>query len=304
MTGTAYTIIGGGDKNHAPHTIPWTLLVLGRGRKAYLAEQLGFSEVIVIESSRSRQRELIPGAKVLITDTDVNPGEQINIGISAASCPFVAVIWNNMQLRTLFSPQFIREVEDSGAVCSVPMLYSSQGDLIPSVLTPAHGRRSVRAIPMTAIETGTPALYPFDYAGIYNKKLFQLSGGYDPEIHSTYWQKMDFGFRSWLWGERILLNSSLRIYYTTGLKQEDATIDRDYRRFYLRNLAVRVKDNQAYLPKSGVFSYIFRSGEGPMVAMGEFRDAAFWIEQNRTRFIQCSRTLVENWRGHMEEDNS
>jgi hypothetical protein len=258
--------------------------------------------VISIESSTHRRHETVPNVKTLITDTSVNPGEQVNLGISAARYPFVAVIWNDMQLRTLFSPQFVREVEESGAVCSVPMLYSHRGDLIPSIPTPAHSMRTVKTIPMTAIETGTAALYPFDYAGIYNKKLFQLSGGYDSEINSSFWQKMDFGFRSWLWGERIVLNASFRIYYTNDLQQDDQTIDQDYRRFYLRNLAVRIKDNLAYLPKSGIFSYIFRSGEGPVVAMTEYKETSAWIEQNNTRFIQSGRTLVENWHHSPEED--
>ena len=299
MAGTSYTIISGEGKAPDPHTIPWTLLVLNRGRSVYQASRAGFAEVISIESSGRHQRDLreaaLPGVKFLITETAVNTGEQINIGISAASCPFVAVIWNDMQLKTIFSPQFIREVEVSGAVCSVPMLYSRSGDLIPSIPTPAHGRRTIKTIPMTAIETGTAALYPFDFVGIYNKKLFQLAGGYDSEINSSYWQKMDFGFRSWLWGEKIMLNSSFRIYYTRDLQHDDATIDQDYRRFYLRNLAVRVRDNLAYLPKSGIFSYIFRSGEGPMVAVTEYRETAAWIEGNRSRFVQCGRTLVENW---------
>lgn len=299
MAGTSYTIIGGEGKPNTPHTIPWTLLVLNRGHSLCRAAQTGFAEIISIESAGKRQRDLretsLPGVKFLLTETAVNTGEQINIGISAASCPFVVVIWNDMQLKTLFSPQFIREVEESGTVCSVPMLYSHRGDLIPSIPTPAHGRRTVRTIPMTAIETGTAALYPFDFAGIYNKKLFQLTGGYDPEISSGYWQKMDFGFRSWLWGEQILLNASFRIFYTCDFQHEDATIDQDYRRFYLRNLAVRVRDNLAYLPKSGIFSYIFRSGEGPMVAFSEYKETAAWIDSNRTRFVQCGRTLVENW---------
>ncbi|MBR3672605.1 MAG: hypothetical protein IKN68_08265 [Spirochaetia bacterium] len=302
MTGISYTIIGGEKQNNTPHTIPWTLLVLNRGRSAVQVSHLKFAEVISIESSTHRRHETVPNVKTLITDTSVNPGEQVNLGISAARYPFVAVIWNDMQLRTLFSPQFVREVEESGAVCSVPMLYSHRGDLIPSIPTPAHSMRTVKTIPMTAIETGTAALYPFDYAGIYNKKLFQLTGGYDPEINSSFWQKMDFGFRSWLWGERIVLNASFRIYYTNELQQDDQTIDQDYRRFYLRNLAVRIKDNLAYLPKSGIFSYIFRSGEGPVVAMTEYKETSAWIEQNNTRFIQSGRTLVENWHHSPEED--
>ena len=302
MSGTSYTIIGGEKSNITPHTIPWTLLILNRGRTALQASQLPFAEVIAIESGSRRRREPIPTIKSLITDTAVNPGEQINIGISAASYPFVAVIWNDMQLKTLFSPQFIREVEESGAVCSVPMLYSHRGDLIPSIPTPASSMRTVKTIPMTAIETGTAALYPFDYAGVYNKKLFQHVGGYDPEINSGFWQKMDFGFRSWLWGEKIVLNASLRIYYTCDFQQDDQTIDQSYRRFYLRNLAVRIKDSLAYLPKSGIFSYIFRSGEGPMVALSEYREAAAWVDHNSTRFIQSGRTLVEGWLHRPEEE--
>ncbi|MBQ6905347.1 MAG: hypothetical protein IJQ27_04660 [Spirochaetia bacterium] len=301
MSSTSYTIIGGEKPNITPHTLPWTLLVLNRGRTALQTSQMGFAEIISIESSSLRRHEAVPHVKTLITDTAVNPGEQINIGISAASYPFVVVIWNDMQLKTLFSPQFISEVEDSGVVCSVPMLYSRHGDLIPSIPTPASSMRTVKTIPMTAIETGTRALYPFDYAGIYNKKLFLHAGGYDNDINSSFWQKMDFGFRNWLWGERIVLNASLRIYYTCDFQQDDQTIDQGYRRFYLHNLAVRIKDNLAYLPKTGVFSYIFRSGEGPMVALSEYKEAASWIDQNSTRFMQSGRTLVERWNQRPEE---
>ena len=152
MAGTSYTIIGGEVKNRTPHTIPWTLLVLNRGRSVYQASQAGFAEIISIESSGRRKRDLretsAPGVKFLITETAVNVGEQINIGISAASYPFVAVIWNDMQLKTLFSPQFIREIEEGKSVCSVPMLYSHRGDLIPSIPTPAHGRRTIKTIPL------------------------------------------------------------------------------------------------------------------------------------------------------------
>lgn len=302
MTGTAYTIIGGGKQNITPHTIPWTLLVLNRGRSVLQTSQLKFAEIISIESSTRRKRESVPGVKTLITDTSVNPGEQVNLGISAASYPFVAVIWNDMRFMTLFSPQFVHEVENGENICTVPMLYSYQGDLIPSIPTPASSMRTVKTIPMTAIETGTAALYPFDYAGIYNKKMFQLAGGYDPEIHSSFWQKMDFGFRSWLWGEKIILNASLRIYYNCDFQQDDQTIDQGYRRFYLRNLAVHIKDNLAFLPKSGILSYIFRSGEGPMVAMSEYKDASEWVNQNSTKFVQNCRTLVENWHRKPEEE--
>ena len=115
MAGTSYTIIEGECKNRTPHTIPWTLLVLNRGHSAYHPSHNGFAEVISVGSSGRRQRDLqetaLPGEKLLITETAVTPGEQINIGISAARYPFVVVIWNDMQLKTLFSPQFIREVE-------------------------------------------------------------------------------------------------------------------------------------------------------------------------------------------------
>ena len=76
MTGISYTIIGGEKQNNTPHTIPWTLLVLNRGRSAVQVSHLKFAEVISIESSTHRRHETVPNVKTLITDTSVNPGEQ------------------------------------------------------------------------------------------------------------------------------------------------------------------------------------------------------------------------------------
>ena len=307
MAATSYKIIGEEGVLSRSYRIPWTLLVLNRSRSIFQADSLaafsdaGFTEIISIENSSSRQRSYsqivrqIKGVRFIVTDTAICTGEQINIGIAASRCPFVAVIWNDMQFRTLFTDSFIHEVEHSGSLCTVPLLHSNLDDLIPSVLVPVMNKKTVKTIPMAAIKTGTSALFPFDYTGVYSKKLFQLVGGYDTEIKSSYWQKMDFGFRSWLWGEKILLNSSFRLYYTSDFQQDDTSIDHGYRRFYLKNLAVHVRDNLAYLPKLQLFSYILRSGEGLMLSLADFKEASAWVRANRTRYIRNGQTLISDW---------
>ena len=38
-------------------------------------------------------------------------------------------------------------------------------------------------------------------------------GGFDPGLANPYWQKLDFGFRAWLWGEEIRVAQALKVSY-------------------------------------------------------------------------------------------
>ena len=122
-----------------------------------------------------------------------------------------------------------------------------------------------------------------------------LSGGYDGGIANPYWQKLDFGFRSWLWGEEIRLSQALRVAYEEEPPTEDSTPDEDYKWFWLKNLAPVFRGDSAAIPPSRYWAYLRRRGGRPFAAAREFRAAADWVRTNRYRFRSGASSVVDLW---------
>lgn len=303
----SYTFVRGEKKNVSDTAVPLTLLLLNRNRSGNRLEDLqelmkkGFSEIISVEyASRSVHdydmlARKLPSVRFLLVDKDTGAGEQINMGIREAACQHVAVMWNDMRMQTPLNGAIMEVVRVNNAMCTVPVLHSCHDDLIPSVQIPVSNGRVIKTLPVPPLRSGMDTVFPFDYTGIYNKKIFESVGGYDSRISSPYWQKMDLGFRTYLWGEKFSTSCGIRIFYISDFSQDDITPGADYRRFYLKNLAVKYNGDYGYLPKIRIFSYIVKSGEGLGTAIHRFRAAAEWVSENRFRFRLSSRAMIESW---------
>ncbi len=304
-----YTVVSGGSrsgKQRKPGRI--TLLILNQGNSLYKtemlqeAESLGFCEIISVENpgvsydveNISRK---IPSVKFLLLQESCNTGEQINIGIKESGCDFVFVVWNNMKLSpTSLSVRLADYLYSETPLCTVPVLKNMENIMIPSISVPAFQKKSLKVIFTYPKRKGVISLFPFDYTGIYNREKFLYCGGYDYSIRNPYWQKMDFGMRSNLWGEKIVCFTALQVSYIASSIAEDNSIDRYYRIFYLKNLAVRFNGDSGYLPKSRMIKYLFRSGEGIFHAKKNFEEASRWVELNKFRFKYDCRSLTELWK--------
>jgi hypothetical protein len=166
---------------------------------------------------------------------------------------------------------------------------------VPSIQVPAVIRGRLKVIPWPPKQAGMRSLYPFDYSGLYNRGRFLLTGGYDPLITTPHWQKLDFGVRSFLWGETIQWDSSLRMSYTAEQSPEDSTPDASYKHFYLKNMAVRFNGEIGFLPRRRLLGYARRSGSGLFESVREFRDIQRWVSENRFRFKSDVPGLVAHW---------
>jgi hypothetical protein len=142
---------------------------------------------------------------------------------------------------------------------------------------------------------GEKVLFPFDFCGIYDKERFAQVGGFDADIDNPYWQKLDFGFRCHLWGEKIIGTMRCTLFSPNPFDAEDATPDEYYRAFYLKNLAVRLRREMGVLPLGKMFEYVIHSGIGPVYAVREFHRVRDWVSLNRFRFRRDPRELIEKW---------
>lgn len=264
-------------------------------------ERLGFSEIISIEGpgelyDLENLTLRFPSVRFLLLHQEASLGEQVNMGIEEAGGSHVLVIWNDMKISSgMLSYRLLERIVEQNVLCSVPLLQNHKLETIPTLAAPAFYRTLLKIVPLYLSSDSMPTLFPFDYVGVYSKEKFILSGGFDYEMKNPYWQKMDFGFRTYMWGERMIGNTALRFNYTNETEQEDSTPDHSYRFFFLKNLAVRFNGEAGILPARRFFPYYWKAGSGFFSALREFRDVRSWVELNKYRFKQDARSVTELW---------
>jgi hypothetical protein len=237
-----------------------------------------------------------PQARFICMHEDCNLGVKINIGIRESTAPFVFVLWNDLRLATsTLSSRFFDKVLDLDVACLVPTLNDATGSIVPSISNPAQSGKAFRVVPLPPRADGEKSLYPFDACGIYSREKFTMLGGYDWTISNPYWQKLDYGMRTWLWGETIQYAQALRLNYESNPPPDDTTPTIDYGRFWLKNLAPLYRGDSATLPRARLWSYLLRSRSNPSAALDEFKAAREWVGACSYRFKADARRLADLW---------
>ncbi len=302
-----YTVVGGtrsGAGNRLPRSV--TILLLNRGGRPFKRSlfteliDLGASEVISIESPGARYdvenfARKFPGIRFILLNEQISTGERVNIGIHEAKGDYVFVLWNDMKLVSGLSARIIETIANEDVLCTVPVMQNQRAETVPTIQAPAFYRRHLKIVPATPNEDGMPTIFPFDYCGIYEKEKFTLTGGFDYLLHNSYWQKLDFGFRSFMWGERIIVNTGLRVRYLEDTPAETTSRDESYKLFFLKNLAVRFNRDVGRLPVGQFLPYLLKSGGDFITALREFRQVMKWVNVNKYRFKEDARSITDLW---------
>jgi hypothetical protein len=282
-----------------------TAIVLNRGgrqsRGEYLERllELGISHVVTIldPSPHYDIEQLVSRsvfARFITLSEPTTVGNQINIAAREVTTPLFLVLWSGMEPGAI-TPRVVTQIRELDTLCVVPAIRTLQGVLAPTVVAPAFFGSKLRTIPVQPNASGALSLYPYATVGVYQRSKFELIGGFDEELENPYWQLLDFGFRTYLWGEEISVLPSLRVNVFRDLPPEDATPDESYARFHLKNLAVRFVRDQGRLPRLLLPRFLSKSGMSLGQAMSTFRDVRGWVRENRYRFVQDARRVTELW---------
>ncbi|MCD6121068.1 MAG: hypothetical protein J7K04_04475 [Spirochaetales bacterium] len=236
------------------------------------------------------------GVKFLLLKADISVGEKLNIGIDEAKSPFVLAMWDDMKISSFNNLDMILKSGDlSGNLCTCPLLKGKKMQTVPSVMVPGFLNNELKVANWFPKEEEVPTIFPFDYTGIYNKEKFLISGGFDYTLTNPYWQKLDFGFRSYMWGETMLFTKKYSIQYLGNSYSEDSTPDESYKYFYLKNITVRFKRDKGVIPFSQFLKFIIHSDTGPLYAYQEFKKVKKWVRINRYRFKQDALRVIDLW---------
>jgi hypothetical protein len=303
-----YTVVGGKPSGNAPRLpASLSLIILNRGGRPYKnstlteIEGMGFREVLSVEGPAAAYEleslsKRFPFVRFLVLHEEVSVGEKINMAISESNGRYNLVMWNDIKCPpSTVSDRLIKRIADKDALCVVPVLRNLKGDTLPSIQAPAFYNKQLRVLPLQPTTDGAPSVYPFDYCGIYNKEKFTLAGGFDYLLSNSYWQKLDFGFRGFMWGDRVVCDTTYRMNYLADVPSDDSTRDQSYKLFYLKNLAIRFSRDFGSLPRGRLLPYLLRSGGDVFSAAREYREVKKWVEINRYRYVQDARSVTELW---------
>jgi hypothetical protein len=314
----SYTAVGGRERGGSTGFSAVLLNRTGRYPRRTLFQELektGFDYIISIETSPERYdvEELsgdFPFVRFILLREPISPGDQINLAVSELSSPLFFVLWNDLRIMAgggaarmaarlaLTKDELEKAGEGKGAskrLCTVPVIQNSRFEMLPTLIAPAVRKRKIKTLRFSPPEDGLSSLYPFDGVGIYDRERFIRLGGFDGAMKNAYWQFMDFGFRSWLWGEEIRVTQQVKISYDGEVPAEDSTAGASYRRFYLKNLAPLFRKDYAHLPFRRFPAYLLQSGEDIFAAWDAFTESRRWVDLNRYRWRSDARILTDRW---------
>jgi hypothetical protein len=312
-----YTAVGGKERTASTGI---SAVVLNRSgsyqNRAFFTEleKNGFDNILSIESCAPHYdiEELsgrFPFVRFILPEKEINLGEQINLAASEIESPLFFVLRSDMKIIAGGTAKRLAErlsasSEDNDdaenkigfkRLCTVPVIMNSNYEILPSLVAPMTHRSKMKPVFLEPQNEGDLSLYPFDGAGIYDRKRFINLGGFDITLNNTFWQLMDFGFRANLWGEEIALSLQLKLSYNGELPTEDFTIEESYRRFYMKNLAPVFRNDYAHLPYYRFPSYLFKSKDDFSLSWEEFKECRKWVIKNKFRWKCDAHTVTNRW---------
>jgi len=319
---TPYTAVGGRERAASTGISAIVLACPGFQRRSFFheLEKTGFDNVISIESHSPNYgieelSERFPFVRFVLPKKELTIGEQINLGASEIESPLFFVLRSDLKIiaggtaarmaeRLVISQEeaaFVQEINDIESkpgfkrLCTVPLIMNSRYESLPTIVAPMTHRRKIRTVFMDPNFEGAPSLYPFYGIGIYDRKRFMETGGFDTTLKNTHWQFMDFGFRAHLWGEEISLSLHLKLLCEMEMPSENYTIENSYRRFYLKNFSPVFRGDHAHLPLYRFPSFLMKSGDDFFATWNEFNEGRNWVKTNRFRWKCGPHDVTKKW---------
>ncbi|WP_294430537.1 hypothetical protein [uncultured Treponema sp.] len=300
------TVLGG--KESVPNIkMSVAAILINKGWSSYRSKMIenlmrcGFSEIISIEADPNNYSiedfsRKFPFVKIVIPLDATTEGDLINIGVAESSSDYVLVLRDSLDFTSdILTPTLAAKLTESGTFCITPRLLGKDNFSFPVLFSPSIRKACLNVLSTSVVSDGVANLFPFDNIGLYSRRKFIDLGGFDYTIHSKYWQNLDFAFRSWLWGEKIIFSTAFSLSYGTEIPVLDNGANQFSNRFYLKNLVPRFYADHGSIPLSSFFAFWGSSSCGFFEARARFKEAREWVMENKYRFKRDALDLVENW---------
>jgi hypothetical protein len=302
-----YTIVGGQGMGGNPRSLlPFSVMVLHRNN-SYDREQifdrlhrLNVQQVLSVETGVPRYDiEAYAGAYkefrfMLLPEAPASVGELINLAMQEVHSSLVLVMWSDTIVLPV-SRAYLDEYEAALDLCIMPYCRSADTTLLPTLYAPGSFGKTFQILDLPPGPDRRASLFPFQYMGLYRRETFLQSGGFDSQIISPWWQKVDFGLRARLWGYTMHVSPGLRLQITEEVRGEDTSFKQGYQRFYGKNLLPEFRADHAALPLRRFAHFQRASSASLFDTWKEFRVLAAWVHQHQYRFKTEAKSIVEFW---------
>lgn len=261
-----------------------------------------FRSIIAVEiNSKNHSVEDLsrkyPSIRFIVPLEETTDGELINLAMAEIQADYVMVLRNNLLLTPNFIQPLLQErVVKDDVFCIVPRLTDHNKSSMICQFSPAAIKNKFVVEASSVVADGMNTLYPFENIAIYNREKFIKLGGFDYSIKSKYWQTLDLGIRSWLWGEKTKLTTLLQFSYLEEPPLEDQTINIHYLRYFLKNEIPKIKNDMAVISSTSFMSFFLHSSCGYLEARRQFKAARIWVGQNRLKFQKDLQKLIKEWK--------
>jgi len=295
-----------GGEGQKTALLPFSIVLLHRSKRFERSEifdrmhRLQAADIISVEmlSPRCDLEEYSKSYREIrflsFSQAPATVGQAINTAMLEARNPFVLVMWSDQQLLPVSRAHF-DEIESHRILCTIPFMRNAQGTVLPTLASPAGYRSSLKVLRLVPTPEQKTSLYPYDYCGLYHKESFLQTTGFDPLITNQYWQTMDFGWRSWLWGYKLQASSGLRLQILEDLFPEDTSADTNYSRFYAKNFLPDFLADHGHLSWRRFWHFKSSTNLGIIEAIQQYREYRDWVNQHRFRFKHEARYVAELW---------
>ncbi len=161
-----------------------------------------------------------PSVNVIKNNTNVGFAPAVNQGAAAATGDYLALINNDAYAKPNWLKEMVQTLEahrDEGVICvGSKMLdwYGRKIDFIGGgVNFYGHGDQFFHHLPADAVEAKEEEiLFACGGAMLVDREVFLQAGGFDDD-YFAYFEDIDFGWRLWLYGYRVLLAPNAIVYH-------------------------------------------------------------------------------------------
>ncbi len=177
----------------------------------------------------------------IVFEEFLSAGHYINCAIARITEPYCCVIWSDMVADLHLDEKLTRWLLIHEPLCAAPILYDNTQHLIPTITSPlSYSAPDIKTMAVPPGSDGDHTLYPFDYVGIYDTAKIKRMDGFDTDFEQGYWQLCDFGFSSWLRGEKITGCNGILYEYNSQPPVEDHTATKHGKRFRAKHFGYTI----------------------------------------------------------------
>jgi len=301
------TVVGG-KENNSENALNISVVLLNSSSGSHLKLnifenllQCNFRSIVSIEHDAKNFAiddvvKKYPEVKFIVPLEKATDGELINLAFSEIDAEYVLVLRDNLYIPSGIILQNLADrLTKENLYCVVPRLLDNNKNGIPIQFIPSVEKTHFTVETSGSVSDGTKTIFPYDYIALYNRKKFIQLGGFDHTIKTSYWQNLDLGLRSWLWGEETHLTTMLHFSYINEISIEEQPINLDYLRYYLKNELPKYKYDHAYISMWSFFHFKNHSSCGLLEARRQFNNAKKWVEQSKYKFKMDLQGFIESW---------